>query len=51
MFNTELVVSFNPNLGKLQAHYFRILNLLQYPDIGQNTDGGLSNFLISGQTP
>ena len=28
---------------------FGIPNPLQSPDIGQNTNGGISNFLISGQ--
>ena len=29
---------------------FGILNLPQSPDIGQNSDGGISNFWISGQS-
>ena len=29
---------------------FGIPNLPQSPDIGQNSDGGISNFQISGQT-
>ena len=55
--NSETVKAVTLAFCRIQYHFIRdicvefgIPNLLQWPDIGQNADGGNSDFQISGQS-
>ena len=54
---TEMVAAVTLAFCIIQKHFtteicaqYGITNFPQFPDIGQNLDGGISNFRISGQS-
>ena len=58
-FNTlETIKAVTLATCSIQQHFIRyihakfgISNSLQYPELGQNLDGGISDFWISGESP